>query len=237
MGFDVTHVYGLTETYRPGGRLRLARGMGRRRLPNSARLKARQGVRYAVLDGLIGRRPETMEPVPRDGETMGEIMLPRQHRHEGLPQEPERHRGPSPAAGSIPAISAVLHPDGYIEIKDRSKDIIISGGENISLLEVEEVLYRHPAVLEAAVVARPDDEVGRDPLRLRHAEGGAERHGGRAHRVLPRADGAVQGAAHGGPRDVAEDRDRQGPEIVLRQQAKGLGEPVLMACPRPGARG
>ena len=106
----------------------------------------------------------------------------------------------------------VMHEDGYVEIKDRSKDIIISGGENISSIEVEGALYRHPAVLEAAVVARPDPKVGREPVRLRHAQGGRERERGRADRALPRDPRPLQVPEDRGVRRAPQDLDRQGPE-------------------------
>ena len=126
---------------------------------------------------------------------------------------------------------AVAHPDGYVEIKDRSKDIIISGGENISTIEVEDVLYRHRAVLEAAVVARPDRELGRDAVRLRDAEGRRPRRRRRDHRLLPRAPGAFQGAAPCRVRPAAENLDRENPEI--RAARAGERGPVEG---RPGFR-
>ena len=124
---------------------------------------ARQGVRYPTLECLMIADPESLEPVPKDGRTMGEIMLRGNTVMEGYVKNAvataEAFRGGWFHTGDL----AVWHPDGYVEIKDRSKDIIISGGENISSLEVEEVLYRHPAVMEAAVVARPDDKWGETP--------------------------------------------------------------------------
>ena len=127
------------------------------------------------------------------------------------------------AGGSITrAISRCGTATAAIEVKDRSKDIIISGGENISSLEVEEVLYRHPQVMEAAVVAQPGREMGRDALRVRHAEAGCGPGDGRGHhRLLPRQHGALQGAADGGVRPAAEDLDRQDPEIRAARQGQG----------------
>ena len=115
-----------------------------------------------------------------------------------------------------------MHPDGYVEIKDRSKDIIISGGENISSIEVEEVLYRHPQVMEAAVVAQARPDLGRDALRLRHAEARCRRgSAGRHHRLLPRQPGALQGAEARRVRPAAEDLDRQDPEIRAARAGEG----------------
>ena len=107
----------------------------------------------------------------------------------------------------------VVHPDGYIDLTDRSKDIIISGGENISTIEVEQTLYRHPAVLEAAVVARPDETWGETALRLRHPEGGSGSERGRDHRLLSREHGPLQGTQDRRLRRVTQDLDRQGPEV------------------------
>jgi acyl-CoA synthetase (AMP-forming)/AMP-acid ligase II len=108
---------------------------------------------------------------------------------------------------------AVMHPDGYVKIKDRSKDIIISGGENISSIEVEDVLHRHPAVMLAAVVALPDAKWGEVPCAFVELKPGAEAHRGRNHRVLPQPAGALQGAQAGGLRRAAQDLDRQDPEV------------------------
>ena len=115
---------------------------------------------------------------------------------------------------------AVMQPDGYVKIKDRSKDVIISGGENISSLEVEDVLYRHPAVLAAAVVAQPDPEVGRDAVRVRRDEARRDDHRGRADRALPAASRSLQGAEEGGVRRAAEDLDRQDPEIRAAREGE-----------------
>ena len=163
MGFEVTQVYGLTETYGPCVVSAWHEEWNEKTLQERALLKARQGVRAPMLDGLMVADPVTLEPVPRDGETMGEIMMRGNLVMKGYLKNPtataETFSGGWLHSGDL----AVWHADGYIEIKDRSKDIIISGGENISSLEVEEVFYRHPAVLEAAVVARPDAKWGETP--------------------------------------------------------------------------
>ena len=163
MGFNVTHLYGLTESYGPATLCAWQDAWDALGLEERARLMARQGVRYPTLAGLQVADPATHVPVPRDGRTMGEVMLRGNTIMKGyLANEPataEAFREGWYHTGDL----AVWHPDGYIEVKDRSKDIIISGGENISSLEVEECLYRHPAVMEAAVVARPDDKWGETP--------------------------------------------------------------------------
>lgn len=162
-GFDITHVYGLTEVYGPA--VVCAWKPEWDDLPNEerARLKARQGVRYPLQAGLMVADPKTLEPVPQDGESMGEVFMRGNITMKGYLKNPtatyEAFEGDWFHTGDL----GVWHPDGYVELKDRSKDIIISGGENISTIEVEGVLYRHPAVLEAAVVARPDAKWGETP--------------------------------------------------------------------------
>ena len=162
-GFHVTHVYGLTETYGPAVVSEWHDEWDQLPLGERAARKARQGVRYPVLEGLMVADPKTLEPVPRDGVTMGEVFLRGNIVMKGYLKNAkaseEAFAGGLFHSGDL----GVWHPDGYIELKDRSKDIIISGGENISTIEVEQVLYRHPAVLEAAVVARPDEKWGETP--------------------------------------------------------------------------
>jgi 3-(methylthio)propionyl---CoA ligase len=163
MGFRVTHLYGLTETYGPSMLCAWQPEWDGLGLEERAAVMARQGVRYPTLEGLMVASPDTMAPVPNDAKTIGEIMLRGNTVMKGYLKNPaataEAFRGGWFHTGDL----AVCHPDGYVEIKDRSKDIIISGGENVSSLEIEEVLYRHPAVMEAAVVARPDDKWGETP--------------------------------------------------------------------------
>lgn len=163
LGFDVTHAYGLTETYGPAVVCAWHDEWNDLDISEKARLKARQGVRYTVLDGLMVADPETLEPVPSDGETMGEIFFRGNNVMRGYLKNPSSSGKAFSGGWFHSGDLAVMHPDGYIQIKDRSKDIIISGGENISSIEVEGVLYRHPAVMEAAVVARPDDKWGETP--------------------------------------------------------------------------
>jgi fatty-acyl-CoA synthase len=172
-GFNVTHVYGLTEVYGPASVNDWQKAWDALPAPEQAAKKARQGVRYPVLEGLDVLDPDTMQPVPRDGETLGEVMF----------------RGNVVMKGYLKNISAtqtafaggwfhsgdlgVMHPDGYIQLKDRSKDIIISGGENISSIEVEDALYKHPAVQAAAVVAKPDTKWGETPCAFIELKPGA----------------------------------------------------------------
>jgi fatty-acyl-CoA synthase len=163
MGFRVTHLYGLTETYGPATFCAWQDGWEALPPPERASQMARQGVSYATAEGMMVADPATLAPVPRDGATMGEVMLRGNTVMKGYLKNP-RATGAAFAGGWFHTGDlAVWHPDGYIEIKDRSKDIIISGGENISSLEVEEALYKHPAVMEAAVVARPDEHWGETP--------------------------------------------------------------------------
>jgi fatty-acyl-CoA synthase len=162
-GFNVTHLYGLTETYGPAVVNDWKRDWDLLDASARAAKKARQGVRYHALEDLTVMDPETMQRVPADGETMGEVMFRGNIVMKGylknLKASAEAFRGGWFHSGDL----GVLHPDGYIQLKDRSKDIIISGGENISSIEVEDVLYKHPAVQAAAVVAKPDDRWGETP--------------------------------------------------------------------------
>ena len=162
-GFRITHVYGLTEVYGPAVICAWHDEWDALPADEQARLKSRQGVNYPVLDGLMVADPDTLAPAPQDGETMGEVFMRGNIVMKGYLKNPaataEAFAGGWFHSGDL----AVAHPDGYIEIKDRSKDIIISGGENISTIEIEDVLYRHPAVLEAAVVAKPDERWGETP--------------------------------------------------------------------------
>lgn len=160
MGFTVTHAYGLTECYGPSTFCAWQDEWSDLKLAEKSSMMARQGVRYPTLFGQAVMDPETMESVPADGKTMGEIMLRGNTVMKGYLKNPEATQAAFKGGWYHTGDIAVLHPDGYVEIKDRSKDVIISGGENISSLEVEEVLYKHPDIMEAAVVARPDEKWG-----------------------------------------------------------------------------
>lgn len=163
MGFDMTHVYGLTETYGPAAVCVKQDDWEQQDLGSRARLNAQQGVRYHLQEAFTVFNPETMQPVPADGETMGEIMFRGNITMKGYLKNPQATQEAFAGGWFHSGDLAVMNPDGYIKVKDRSKDIIISGGENISSLEVEDVLYRHPAVLAAAVVAKPDPKWGETP--------------------------------------------------------------------------
>ncbi|MFO1068028.1 MAG: acyl-CoA synthetase [Geminicoccaceae bacterium] len=163
LGIDVTHVYGLTEVYGPATVCAWHEEWAAMDSTARSAMLARQGVRYPVLEGLEVMDPDTMQPVPRDGATMGEIMMRGHIVMKGYVKNPAATEAAFAGGWFHTGDLAVMHPDGYLEIKDRSKDIIISGGENISSIEVEGVLYQHPDVLEAAVVARPDETWGETP--------------------------------------------------------------------------
>ncbi len=173
MGFDITHVYGLTETYGPAAVCAKHDAWGTLDIAARTERNGRQGVRYTCEEGMTVMDPETMREVPWDGETMGEIMFRGNITMKGYLKNPaataEAFAGGWFHSGDL----AVMQADGYVKIKDRSKDIIISGGENISSLEVEDTLYRHPAVLAAAVVAQPDPKWGETPCAFVELKPGA----------------------------------------------------------------
>ena len=162
-GFDVTHLYGLTETYGPAVVNEWHRDWSDLPSAEQARLKARQGVRYLPLEQLDVLDPETMQPVPRDGQTMGEVMFRGNVVMKGYFRNAEATQKALADGWFHSGDLGVVYPDGYIQLKDRSKDVIISGGENISSIEVEEALYRHAAVAVAAVVAMPHEKWGETP--------------------------------------------------------------------------
>ncbi|MBT5432096.1 MAG: acyl-CoA synthetase [Alphaproteobacteria bacterium] len=173
-GIEVTHVYGLTEVYGPATVCAWHPEWSDLPAEEQSAVKARQGVTYVVQEGLMVADPETMVPVPSDGETMGEIMMRGNITMLGYLKNEETTRKAFEGGWFHSGDLAVMHPDGYIQIKDRSKDIIISGGENISTIEIEGVLYRHPAVVEAAVVAKPDEKWGETPCAFVTLRPGAE---------------------------------------------------------------
>ena len=173
-GFNVTHLYGLTEVYGPAVVNDWKREWDARTPAEQAALKARQGVRYVALEDLAVLDPQTMQPVPADGETLGEVMFRGNVVMKGYLKNPaataEAFAGGWFHSGDL----GVMHEDGYIQLKDRSKDIIISGGENISSIEVEDVLFKHPEVMAAAVVARPDEKWGETPCAFVELRPGAQ---------------------------------------------------------------
>lgn len=162
-GFNVTHLYGLTETYGPATVCLPQTDWPELAVTERSARIARQGVHYATLEGASVKDPQTMKDVPWDGQTMGEVMIRGNTVMKGYLKNSDATKDAFSGGWFHSGDLAVRHSDSYIEVKDRSKDVIISGGENISSLEIEETLYRHPAVLEAAVVARPDDKWGETP--------------------------------------------------------------------------
>ena len=162
-GFHMTHVYGLTETYGPAVMCAWKSEWDSLTADKRAELKSRQGVRYQVLENLDVLDPETMRPVPRDGSTVGEIMFGGNIVMKGYFKNPEETQRAFTGGWFHSGDLAIVDEDGYLRITDRSKDVIISGGENISSIEIENTLYAHPAVLEAAVVAMPDEKWGETP--------------------------------------------------------------------------
>ena len=164
IGFDLTHVYGLTETYGPASVAVRRASWAEQSLSEQTRLNGRQGVRYMLQEGMTVLDPETMVQTPADGQTMGEIMFRGNVVMKGYLKNPAATQKSFEGGWFRTGDLAVLEADRYVKIKDRSKDIIISGGENISSLEVEDALYRHPAVLACAVVAKPDAKWGETPL-------------------------------------------------------------------------
>ncbi len=173
-GFDLTHVYGLTETYgpatvnewRPEWNALPEKDRGAKRI--------RQGVPYSALEALAVLDPATMQPVPADGQSLGEVMFRGNIVMKGYLKNPPATQDAMEGGWFHSGDLGVMHPDGYIQLKDRSKDIIISGGENISSIEVENTLYRHPAVLFAAVVAKPDEKWGETPCAFVEKKSGFE---------------------------------------------------------------
>lgn len=172
MGIEVMHVYGLTEVYGPVTVCAWHEEWDELPLDERAQLKSRQGVRYPTLEGVMVGDPATLQPVPRDGKTVGEIFMRGNTVMKGYLKNPQATAAAFAGGWFHTGDLAVAHPNGYIEIKDRLKDIIISGGENISTIEVEDALYKHPAVLEAAVVARPCEKWGETPCAYVTLKGG-----------------------------------------------------------------
>lgn len=173
-GFEITHVYGLTEVYGPVTVCAWHEEWDDLDMEEQARLKSRQGVTYPVLEGLMVADADSLKPVPWDGETMGEVFMRGNVVMKGYLKNPKSTEAAFEGGWFHTGDLGVMHPDGYIELKDRSKDIIISGGENISTIEVEGVLYKHPAVTEAAVVARPDEKWGETPCAFVSLKAGSE---------------------------------------------------------------
>jgi len=173
IGFDITHVYGLTEVYGPASVAVKRESWVHESLTEQTRLNGRQGVRYVLQEGMTVMDPETMAECPADGVTMGEIMFKGNILMKGYLKNPKATQEAFAGGWFHTGDLAVMEPDRYVKIKDRSKDIIISGGENISSLEVEDAIYRHPSVLACAVVAKPDPKWGETPLAFVEVKSGA----------------------------------------------------------------
>ncbi|HXZ60838.1 MAG TPA: acyl-CoA synthetase [Steroidobacteraceae bacterium] len=173
IGFDLTHVYGLTETYGPAAVAARRAAWAQQSPAEQARLNGRQGVRYALEEGMTVLDPQTLRPVPADGESLGEVMFRGNIVMKGYLKNPQATAEAFAGGWFHSGDLGVMEPDHYVKIRDRSKDVIISGGENISSLEVEEALYRHPAVMVCAVVARPDPKWGESPLAYVELKSGA----------------------------------------------------------------
>jgi fatty-acyl-CoA synthase len=174
IGFDITHVYGLTEVYGPASVAVKRVSWAHESLSEQTRLNGRQGVRYVLQEGMTVLNPETLEECPADGNTMGEIMFKGNIVMKGYLKNPKATQEAFAGGWFHTGDLAVMESDRYVKIKDRSKDIIISGGENISSLEVEDALYRHPTVLACAVVAKPDPKWGESPVAFVELKVGAE---------------------------------------------------------------
>ena len=222
-GFHVTHLYGLTETYGPATVCLRQEDWPALELSQRSARMSRQGVHYGTLENASVKDPETMEDVPWDSETYGEVMVRGNTVMKGYLKNPTATDAAFSGGWFHSGDIAVRHPDGYIEIKDRSKDIIISGGENISSLEVEETLYRHPKILEAAVVARPDETWGESPcafVTLRQGEAATPEdvilfcRDHMAHYKVPRT--VIFG-------DLPKTSTGKIQKFVLRETAKALG--------------
>ena len=232
-GFNVTHVYGLTETYGPAT-VNEWRAAGMRSPAEQAAKKARQGVRYVPLEALDVRDPDTMAPVPRGRREHGRGDVPRQRGDEGLSQEQSATEKAFAGGWFHSGDLGVMHPDGYIQLKDRSKDIIISGGENISSIEVEDALYKHPAVQAAAVVAKPDEKWGETPCAFVELKPGET---ATTDELIAWCRKHLAG--YKCPRYVvfartAEDLDRQDPEVQAARDGEG-GVSVARGRLRPVA--
>lgn len=173
IGFAITHVYGLTEVYGPAAVAVQRKAWAQESLSEQTRLNARQGVRYALQEGMTVMDPQTMQEVPADGQTMGEIMFRGNIVMKGYLKNPAATKKSFENGWFHTGDLAVMESDRYVKIKDRSKDIIISGGENISSIEVEDALYRHPGVMACAVVAKPDAKWGETPLAYVETKPGA----------------------------------------------------------------
>ncbi len=222
-GFEVTHLYGLTETYGPAVVNDWKAEWDALEAAEQASLKSRQGVRYHALEGLDVMDPETMRPVPADGETMGEVMFRGNVVMKGYLKNPASTQKAFAGGWFHSGDLGVKHPDGYVQLRDRSKDIIISGGENISSIEVEDALFQHPAVALAAVVARPDEKWGETPCAFVELKSG---HNATAEELIAWCQGRL--AKYKCPRhvvfaEIPKTSTGKVQKYALRERAKALG--------------
>ena len=235
-GFNVTHLYGLTETYGPATVNDWHRDWDALPLAEQAAKKARQGVRYRAAGG--ARRARSRHHgsrSPRDGETLGEVMFRGNVVMKGYLKNKASTDKAFAGGWFHSGDLGVMHPDGYIQLKDRSKDIIISGGENISSIEVEDALYKHPAVQAAAVVAKPDDKWGETPcafVELKPGQSATQRRAGGVVQEEPRR---LQGAAPRGVRGTAE--DHHGEDSEVQTAGDGEGGVTRVRLPLPSSPG
>ena len=237
-GFEVVHVYGLTEVYGPAVVNEWHEEWDALDAGGRAARKARQGVRYAPLEELAVLDPKTLKPVPADGKTIGEVMFRGNIVMRGYLKNPKATREALKGGWFHSGDLGVMYPDGYIQLKDRSKDIIISGGENISSIEVEDAIARHPGVLFVAVVARPDAKWGEHPCAFVELRAGVAVTRRGNHRVRPLAACQIQAAAHGRLFRTAQDIDGQDPEIRSARTGEGLVTiPRGRRRPAPASRG
>jgi fatty-acyl-CoA synthase len=223
-GFDVTHLYGLTETYGPAVVNDWHESWNALAGSEQAALKSRQGVRYHALEALEVIDPETMQVVPGDGETLGEVMFRGNVVMKGYLKNKTSTDKAFAGGWFHSGDLGVKHPDGYVQLKDRSKDIIISGGENISSIEVEDALFQHPAVQLAAVVARPDDKWGETPCAFVELKPGLQATGEEliawcrerlAHYKCPRTVIFVE---------IPKTSTGKVQKFVLRERARAIGQ-------------
>ena len=199
----------------------MAGGLGRALAAEQAAMKARQGVRYVPLEALDVRDPETLKPVTRDGATIGEVMFRGNVVMKGYLKNKSATEQAFAGGWFRSGDLGVMHPDGYIQLKDRSKDIIISGGENISSIEVEDALYKHPAVAAAAVVAKPDEKWGETPCAFVEVKSGNQVTADDLIAWCRKNLASIQVSALRRIQGTAQDIDRQDPEIQAARNGKG----------------
>ena len=230
-GFNVTHVYGLTETYGPAIVNEWHREWDALSPPSRRRRRRARACAITLLEALDVLDPETMEPVPRDGETLGEVMFRGNVVMKGYLKNPSATEKAFAGGWFHSGDLGVMHPDGYIQLKDRSKDIIISGGENISSIEVEDALYKHPAVHVRRRGGQARREMGRDALRLRRAQARRRRVDGRgADRLVPRPPRrATNARATSCSRELPKTSTGKIQKFKLREMAKAGVIPTALS--------